>query len=57
MLLRPSVALMLPLLAATDQAAVVSGATLGGAGEEEIEKLRIFSQNIGLAFQVGATPA
>jgi len=34
------------------EAAVVSGATLGGAAEEDIEKLRIFSQNIGLAFQV-----
>jgi len=33
-------------------AAVVCGAILGGAGEEDIERLTKYSQNIGLAFQV-----
>ncbi|CAD7703201.1 unnamed protein product [Ostreobium quekettii] len=38
--------------AALLEAAVVCGATLGGASDEEIEKLRKYSRNIGLAFQV-----
>lgn len=34
------------------EAAVVSGAILGGAGEQDVEKLRRYAQDIGLAFQV-----
>jgi geranylgeranyl diphosphate synthase type II len=33
-------------------AAVVCGAILGGASEEDVERLTKYSQNIGLAFQV-----
>eukprot|EP00958_Prasinococcus_capsulatus_P000224 scaffold18_cov401-Prasinococcus_capsulatus_cf.AAC.4 len=38
--------------AALLEAAVVSGALLGGASDEEVEDLRKFALNIGLAFQV-----
>ena len=38
--------------AALLEAAVVSGALLGGAGEEDVERLRQYSRSIGLAFQV-----
>jgi geranylgeranyl diphosphate synthase, type II len=38
--------------AALLEASVVSGATLGGAPEEDIERLRLYARNIGLAFQV-----
>uniref|UniRef100_A0A6T7V5A6 Geranylgeranyl diphosphate synthase n=1 Tax=Pyramimonas obovata TaxID=1411642 RepID=A0A6T7V5A6_9CHLO len=38
--------------AALLDAAVVSGALLGGATEEDVERLTRYSQNIGLAFQV-----
>eukprot|EP00271_Cylindrocystis_brebissonii_P017662 TRINITY_DN466_c0_g1_i1.p1 TRINITY_DN466_c0_g1~~TRINITY_DN466_c0_g1_i1.p1 ORF type:complete len:523 (+),score=115.74 TRINITY_DN466_c0_g1_i1:115-1683(+) len=38
--------------AALLEVAVVSGARLGGASEEEIERLRKYAQSIGLAFQV-----
>ncbi|CAD7695355.1 unnamed protein product [Ostreobium quekettii] len=38
--------------AALLESAVVCGATLGGASEDEIEKLRKYSRDIGLAFQV-----
>ena len=34
------------------EAAVVSGAILGGASEEQIELLRMYARDIGLAFQV-----
>jgi len=34
------------------EAAVVCGAVLGGAGEEDVERLRRYAQSIGLAFQV-----
>jgi hypothetical protein len=37
-------------------AAVVCGAMLGGAGEEDIKHLTKYSQNIGLAFQVRLFP-
>lgn len=39
--------------AALLEASVVCGAILGGADESTIEKLRKYSLNIGLAFQVG----
>ncbi len=38
--------------AALLEASVVSGAILGGAGEDDIERLRTYARNIGLAFQV-----
>lgn len=38
--------------AALLESAVVSGAILGGAGEEEVARLRKYSRDIGLAFQV-----
>lgn len=38
--------------AALLESAVVSGAILGGAGPEDIERLRKYSRSIGLAFQV-----
>lgn len=38
--------------AALLEAAVVSGALLGGAGEVDIDRLRKYSRSIGLAFQV-----
>jgi geranylgeranyl diphosphate synthase type II len=34
------------------EAAVVSGAVLGGAGEDDVARLRRYSRDIGLAFQV-----
>lgn len=34
------------------EVAVVSGAVLGGAGEDDVARLRTYAQNIGLAFQV-----
>ena len=37
-------------------ASVVSGAILGGASEMEVQRLRTYSTNIGLAFQVWAIP-
>ena len=40
--------------AALLEAAVVSGALLGGAGERDVERLRKYSRSIGLAFQVCA---
>ena len=40
--------------AALLEAAVVSGALLGGASDMEIERLRKYSKCVGLAFQVGA---
>lgn len=36
-------------------ASVVSGAILGGASEMEVQRLRKYSTNIGLAFQVSFT--
>ena len=39
--------------AALLEAAVVSGALLGGAGEDDVARLRQYSRDIGLAFQVG----
>lgn len=39
--------------AALLEAAVVSGALLGGASDMEIERLRKYSKCVGLAFQVG----
>ena len=39
--------------AALLEAAVVSGAILGGAGQVDIDRLRKYSRSIGLAFQVG----
>jgi hypothetical protein len=41
--------------AALLEAAVVSGALLGGAGEVDVDRLRKYSRSIGLAFQVGPT--
>lgn len=38
--------------AALLEAAVVSGAIMGGAGELEVERLRKYAKCIGLAFQV-----
>lgn len=38
--------------AALLEASVVSGAILGGADEDDIERLRTYARNIGLAFQV-----
>jgi len=38
--------------AALLESAVVSGAILGGAGQEDIDRLRKYSRSIGLAFQV-----
>lgn len=38
--------------AALLEAAVVSGALLGGAGEVDVDRLRKYSRSIGLAFQV-----
>jgi geranylgeranyl diphosphate synthase type II len=38
--------------AALLEAAVVSGAILGGAGEMDVDRLRKYSRSIGLAFQV-----
>ena len=39
--------------AALLEAAVVSGALLGGATDADVERLRKYSRSIGLAFQVG----
>lgn len=38
--------------AALLEAAVVAGAIVGGAGDADIERLRIYARDIGLAFQV-----
>lgn len=38
--------------AALLEAAVVAGAIVGGAGDEDIERLRMYARDIGLAFQV-----
>lgn len=42
--------------AALLEAAVVSGAILGGGSNTEVERLRKYSKCLGLAFQVGAPP-
>lgn len=39
--------------AALLEAAVVSGAIMGGASDADIERLRMYARDIGLAFQVG----
>jgi geranylgeranyl pyrophosphate synthase len=38
--------------AALLEASVVCGALVGGAGEPDVERLRKYARNIGLAFQV-----
>lgn len=38
--------------AALLEAAVVSGAIMGGANDKDVERLRMYARDIGLAFQV-----
>lgn len=42
--------------AALLEAAVVSGGILGGASEADLERLRTYARNIGLAFQARKCP-
>lgn len=42
--------------AALLEAAVVSGGILGGASEPDLERLRTYARNIGLAFQARNCP-